>query len=75
MGFPGDSLIIWLPRRRHGLDPWVGKIAWRRTWHAIPGFLPRKSHGQRSLVGYSPRDSWTPIQLKQLNKKVQTKQI
>ena len=28
---------------------------WRRKWHPIPVFLPGKSHGERSLVGYSPR--------------------
>ena len=26
----------------------------RRKWHPTPVFLPGKSHGQRSLVGYSP---------------------
>ena len=36
--------------RRH----WVRKIPWRRKWHLIPVFLPGKSHGQRSLAGYSP---------------------
>ena len=36
------------------LDPWVRKIPWRRKWQPIPVFLPGKSHGQRSLVGYSP---------------------
>ena len=35
-------------------DPWVGKISWRRKWQPTPIFLPRESHGQRSLVGYSP---------------------
>ena len=35
-------------------DPWIGKIPWRRKWQPIPVFLPGKSHGQRSLVGYSP---------------------
>ena len=25
-----------------------------RKWQPAPGFLPGKSHGQRSLVGYSP---------------------
>ena len=40
--------------RRHRMDPWVGKIPWRRKWQPTPGFLPGKSHGQRSLVGYSP---------------------
>ena len=35
-------------------DPWVGKIPWRRKWEPTPVFLPEKSHGQRSLAGYSP---------------------
>ena len=30
------------------------KIPWRRKWQPTPVFLPGKSHGQRSLVGYSP---------------------
>ena len=34
-------------------DPWVRKIPWRRKWQSTPVFLPRKFHGQRSLVGYS----------------------
>ena len=34
--------------------PWVGKILWRRKWQPTPVFLPGKSHGQRSLAGYSP---------------------
>ena len=36
-------------------DPWVGKIPWRRKWQPAPVFLPRESHGQRSLAGYSPQ--------------------
>ena len=27
---------------------------WRRKWRPTPEFLPGKSHGQRSLEGYSP---------------------
>ena len=27
---------------------------WRKKWQPNPVFLPGKSHGQRSLVGYSP---------------------
>ena len=27
---------------------------WRRKWQSTPVFLPGKSNGQRSLVGYSP---------------------
>ena len=33
----------------------VGKIPWWRAWQPTPVFLPGKSRGQRSLVGYSPR--------------------
>ena len=40
--------------RRCELDPWVGKIPWRRKWQPTPVFLLGKSHGQRSLVGHSP---------------------
>ena len=40
--------------RRPGFNPWVRKIPWRRTWQPTPLFWPGKSHGQRSLVGYSP---------------------
>ena len=42
------------PWRRHGFDPWVGKLPWRKEWQSTPVFLSGKSHGQRSLVGYSP---------------------
>ena len=27
---------------------------WRRKWQSTPVFLPRKFHGERSMVGYSP---------------------
>ena len=40
--------------RRHGFDPWIGKIPWRRKWQPTPIFLPGKAYGQRSLAGYSP---------------------
>ena len=40
--------------RRGGFDPWFRKIPWRRAWQPTPVFLPGESHGQRSLVGYSP---------------------
>ena len=42
-----------LPADRQQFDPWVRKIPWRRKWQPTP-FLPGKSHGQRSLAGYSP---------------------
>ena len=51
--------------KRHGFNPWVRKILWRREWQSIPGLLPGESHGQRSLVGYGAwghkrtRHDWT----------------
>ena len=39
--------------RRCRYDPWLGKIPWRRRGNTV--FFPGKPHGQRSLVGYSPR--------------------
>ena len=37
-----------------GFSLWVGKIPWRREQLPTPVFLSGKSHGQRSLAGYSP---------------------
>ena len=63
------TLSIWLERASHGvlvvksppanadrskLDPWVGKIPWRRAQKLTPVFLRREFHGRRSLVGCSP---------------------
>ena len=39
--------------RRHGFDPWVGKIPWGRAWLSTPVFLLGEFHGQRSLAGCS----------------------
>ena len=38
-----------------GFNPWVRKISCSRKWQPTPVFLPGKSHGQWSLVGYSPQ--------------------
>ena len=35
-------------------NSWVRKIPWRRERLSTLVFLPRKSNGKRSLVGYSP---------------------
>ena len=35
-------------------DPCVWKMLWRRKWQPTPVFLPGKSHGQRSLEGFTP---------------------
>ena len=40
--------------RKCRFNPWVGKSPWRRKWETTLVFLPRKSHGKRSLAGYSP---------------------
>ena len=49
MGFPSSS---------SGENPPANAgygIPWRRKWQPTPVFLPGKSHGQRSLTGYSPQ--------------------
>ena len=51
---------IFLQCRRRRLDPWVGRIPWRRKWQPTPEFLPGEFHGQRSLAGYSP---WSPKEM------------
>ena len=47
---------VCLPRRKCGFHFWVGKIPMRRNWQPTLVVLPGKSHGQRSLVGYSSWD-------------------
>ena len=37
-----------------GLIPELGRSPGGGKWQPIPVFLPGKSHGQRSLAGYSP---------------------
>ena len=60
LGFPGvakDKEPSCHCRRckRHGFDPWVGKITWRRKWQPTPVFLPVEFHGERSLESYGPK--------------------
>ena len=59
----GDSQVVLVVKnlpanagdvKRCGFDPWVRKIPWRRTWQSTSVFLPRESHGQGSVAGYSP---------------------
>ena len=42
--------------RRRRFNSWVRNVPWRRKWQHTPVFLPEKSHGQRTLVGYRPWD-------------------
>ena len=51
-------------QKRHGFDLWVGKVPWRREWQPSPAFSSGESHGQRSLVDYSPKGTKSWIQLK-----------
>ena len=48
------STCQWRRHKRHGFNPWGGKSHWSRKLQFTPVFLPGKSHGQRSLAGYSP---------------------
>ena len=59
--FIANGLLWWLSGkdsvckcRRHGFNLWVGKIPWRKKCQPTSVFLSGKSHGQRSLAGYSP---------------------
>ena len=59
MGFPGgasckEPACQCRRHQRRGFNPWAGKIPWRRKWQPTLVSLPGKSHGQRSLAGYSP---------------------
>ena len=54
--------------RRCRLHPWVGKIPQRKKRQPTPVFLPGKSHGQRSLAGYSPWGSKGSDMTEQLTK-------
>ena len=55
--FPGgsDSGSICPQGRRPRFYPWIRKTPWRREWLHTLVFLPGEFHGQRSLVGCSPR--------------------
>ena len=43
-----------LPAHAGDVRDCVEKIPWKGAWKPTPVFLPGESHGQRSLVGYSP---------------------
>ena len=59
MGFLGGIVIKNLPANAGNIGdsdsiPESGRFPWRRKWQPPPVLLLRKSHGQRSLVRYSP---------------------
>ena len=52
---PDGSVVKNLPANAGGgFHPWVWKIPWSRKWQTTPVSFPGISHGQRSLMGYSP---------------------
>ena len=58
-GFPCGSVLTKLPASAGAtgdasLIPGSGRSPRRRKWQPTPVFLPGESHGQRSLVSYSP---------------------
>ena len=55
MGFPGGSevKVSACDVGDLGLIPGSRRFPWRRKWQPTPVFLPRESHGWRSLMGYS----------------------
>ena len=60
MGFPNDSMGREFAynagdMREMHIHTQVRKISWKGKWQPTPLFLPGKSHGQRSPVGYSPQ--------------------
>ena len=53
--FPGGSAVKNPPANSGDADLILDQEdPWTRRWQPTPVFLPGKSHGQRSLVGYSP---------------------
>ena len=79
LGFPGGTCgkepACQCGRHKLRFNPQNGKIARRRKWQPSPLFLPRKSHGQRSLVGYSPKglEEWDATEAAQHSRKGQLK--
>ena len=73
------ALPWWLSGKKSACNAWDIRSlpgsgrSWRRKWQPIPEFLPGKSHGQRSLAGYSPR-GWKELDttswLKKNNKNI-----
>ena len=67
LGLGWASLIAQLVKNPAVQETWVQFLGredpLEKEMQPTPGFLPRESHGQRSLAGYSPwgRKSWTRL--------------
>ena len=68
-GFPGGSEVKASACNAGDLGsiPGSGRSLWRWKWQPTPVFLPGESHGQRSVVGYSPRGRKESDTTKQLH--------
>ena len=54
-GLPDGSVVKNSPTNAGNMGSIPGSgILWRRKCQPTPVFLPGKSHGQKSLLGYSP---------------------
>ena len=68
-GGAGGKESTWQCRRckRHGFNPWVGKIPWRRTWQPPAVSLPRESPwteepgGLQSTGSQRVRHDWSDL--------------
>ena len=70
LGFPGSArgkgpTCQCRRLKKHGFDPWVGKITWRRAWQPTPVLLPGESHEHRSWWATVHRVTKNQTQLKQ----------
>ena len=55
-GFLGDSVVKNLPATQEAWVQSLGQTDFlEEEWQPTQVFLPGQSHGQRSLVGYSPQ--------------------
>ena len=67
--YADDTILTY---KRHGFNPWVGKIPWKRTWQATPSSCLGNpiERGAWQAIIHTAAQSWT--QLKQLSTHAQT---
>ena len=68
------SLVAWLVKNclqcgRPGLDPWVGKIPWKRERLPTPVFWPGEFHGLYSPWGHKESDTMSDFHFTSLQPK------
>ena len=79
-GFLGGSVVKNPPAiagvsEDTSLIPGSRRFPWRRKWQPTPVFLPGESHGQRSLVGCSPRGHKELDMTERLSMTVMTREL